>query len=109
MSLSWVVVAQGVGPRAHSHSSFVRRTAPPVRGELLRVRREVLRKLNAARGGGYILQSDHSVPETVAPATLTLFSDLGLTYTRTLTTAERVYRYRTIESTIPIRNTMLLH
>ncbi len=34
-----------------------------------KVRREVLRKLNAARGGGYILQSDHSVPDNVAPAT----------------------------------------
>jgi len=29
------------------------------------IRREVLTKLNAAKGGGYILQSDHSVPENV--------------------------------------------
>jgi uroporphyrinogen-III decarboxylase len=34
-----------------------------------RVRQEVLTKLNAAKGGGYILQSDHSVPDNVAPAT----------------------------------------
>lgn len=33
------------------------------------VRREVLTKLNAAKGGGYIVQSDHSVPDDVAPAT----------------------------------------
>lgn len=33
------------------------------------VRAEVLRKLNAAKGGGFILQSDHSVPYTVDPAT----------------------------------------
>jgi len=33
------------------------------------VRREVLTKLNAAKGGGYIFQSDHSVPDNVAPAT----------------------------------------
>jgi hypothetical protein len=33
-----------------------------------RIRREVLRKLNAARGGGYIVQSDHSIPDNVAPA-----------------------------------------
>lgn len=33
------------------------------------VRREVLRKLNAAKGGGYIAQSDHSMPDNVAPAT----------------------------------------
>ena len=37
-----------------------------------RVRREVLRKLNAARGGGYIPQSDHSMPDNVAPATYDL-------------------------------------
>lgn len=29
------------------------------------IRREVLTKLNAAKGGGYIFQSDHSVPDTV--------------------------------------------
>jgi len=33
------------------------------------VRHEVLRKLAAARGGGYVLQSDHSIPDDVAPAT----------------------------------------
>jgi uroporphyrinogen-III decarboxylase len=33
------------------------------------VRREVMRKLNAAKGGGYILQSDHSMPDNVAPDT----------------------------------------
>jgi len=32
------------------------------------IRREVLTKLIAARGGGYILQSDHSIPDDVAPA-----------------------------------------
>jgi hypothetical protein len=34
-----------------------------------KVRREVLRKLNAAKGGGFILQSDHSVPSNVDPQT----------------------------------------
>jgi len=34
-----------------------------------KVRREVLTKLNAAKGGGFILQSDHSVPDNVDPAT----------------------------------------
>lgn len=33
------------------------------------IRREVLRKLNAARGGGYIFQSDHSVSSSVSGAT----------------------------------------
>lgn len=34
-----------------------------------KVGREVVRKLNAAKGGGYILQSDHSVPSNVDPLT----------------------------------------
>ncbi|MBN2269715.1 MAG: hypothetical protein JXN61_03820 [Sedimentisphaerales bacterium] len=34
-----------------------------------KVRREVLTKLNAAKGGGYILQSDHSIPTNVDPQT----------------------------------------
>ena len=29
----------------------------------------MLTRLNAAKGGGYILQSDHSMPDNVAPAT----------------------------------------
>jgi hypothetical protein len=33
------------------------------------VRNEVLRKLHAAEGGGYIVQSDHSIPDNVAPQT----------------------------------------
>lgn len=33
------------------------------------VRAEVLSKLNAARGGGYIVQSDHSIPDNVDPKT----------------------------------------
>ncbi len=32
------------------------------------IRREVLTKLNAAKRGGYIIGSDHSVPDNVAPA-----------------------------------------
>jgi hypothetical protein len=32
------------------------------------IRREVLTKLNAAKGGGYIVQSDHSIPDNVDPA-----------------------------------------
>jgi len=31
------------------------------------IRREVLTKLNAAKGGGFVVQSDHSVPDNVAP------------------------------------------
>jgi uroporphyrinogen-III decarboxylase len=35
-------------------------------GDRAAIRREVLRKLNAARGGGYIFQSDHSVSSSVS-------------------------------------------
>ena len=34
-----------------------------------KVCREVLTKLNAAKGGGFILQSDHSIPDNVDPST----------------------------------------
>lgn len=59
---------------------------------------------------GLILRTSLPEREQVAPASLTLFSDLGagLTYTRNLTAAERVFRYRVLESTIPLRNAMLV-
>ena len=38
-------------------------------GDRAALRREVLRKLNAARGGGYIFQSDHSVTSAVSGQT----------------------------------------
>lgn len=38
-------------------------------GDQAAIRREVLRKLNAARGGGYIFQSDHSVSSSVSGKT----------------------------------------
>jgi hypothetical protein len=47
-----------------------------------KVRREILTKLNAAKGGGYILQSDHSVPDDVAPATYDYVMQLVREYGR---------------------------
>ena len=44
------------------------------------VRREVLRKLNAAKGGGFILQSDHSVPDNVAASTYEYMIELAREY-----------------------------
>jgi uroporphyrinogen decarboxylase len=35
-------------------------------GDPARIRSEVLRKLNAARGGGYVFMSDHSVSSSVS-------------------------------------------
>ncbi len=42
------------------------------------VRKELLTKLNAAKGGGYIIQSDHSVPYNVDPATYAYLRELSL-------------------------------
>ena len=39
------------------------------KGDLELIRKEVLRKLNAAKGGGYIFQSDHSVTSDVSGKT----------------------------------------
>ena len=51
-------------------------------------------------------------PDTIAsaPPQLTLFGDLGsnLTLTRTLSSDEQRYRYRTLETTVPLRNNLLL-
>jgi hypothetical protein len=38
-------------------------------GDLQAIKREVLRKLNAAKGGGMIFQSDHSVSSAVSGKT----------------------------------------
>jgi uroporphyrinogen decarboxylase len=46
------------------------------------VRREVLTKLNAARGGGFIVQSDHSVPDSVDPKTYDYVIELVREYGR---------------------------
>ncbi len=45
--------------------------------DLEKVRREVLTKLNAAKGGGYILQSDHSVPGNVDAETYSYVIELA--------------------------------
>jgi len=46
------------------------------------IRREVLYKLNAAKGGGFIFQSDHSVPDNVAPKDYAYVIDLLHEYGR---------------------------
>jgi type IV pilus assembly protein PilW len=72
----------------------------------------LLERIKAIRVG-LILRTD--LPENtktgavITAGPLTLFSDLaGLTYTRTLSTAEKGYRYRTVEATIPVRNNLLI-
>jgi type IV pilus assembly protein PilW len=57
---------------------------------------------------GLILRSRLTERDTVHGTTVSLFSDLsGMTFTRTLGDAERKFRYRTLESTIPLRNSLM--
>lgn len=71
----------------------------------------LLQSIKAVRVG-IITRTSLRERDLVSPGALTLFSDLtdsagnALTYTRNLTTAEQNFRYRTIESTIPIRNNL---
>jgi hypothetical protein len=51
-------------------------------GDAAQIRREVLRKLNAAKGGGYIFQSDHSVSGAVSGKTYDLIVNLVRQYGR---------------------------
>ncbi|MBW1973613.1 MAG: hypothetical protein JRI44_12380, partial [Deltaproteobacteria bacterium] len=46
------------------------------------IKREVLRKLNAAKGGGYIFQSDHSISANVLPDNYQYAIDLVKKYGR---------------------------
>ncbi len=66
-----------------------------------------LRRIVAIRVG-LILRTSLAERDDVSPSgtAVTLFNDLGLPQTRTLTDAERKYRFRTVEMTIPLRNTL---
>jgi len=49
-------------------------------GDRERIKREVLYKLQAAAGGGYIVQSDHSVTSGVAPESYAYMVELVREY-----------------------------
>lgn len=60
---------------------------------------------------GLILRT--SLPEKtdvayVAPASLTLFQDTAVPYVRNLSAAERGFRYRVVETTVPLRNMLAI-
>lgn len=57
---------------------------------------------------GLILRTSLPEKDAVAPASLSLFND-AVTFTRNLSAAEQKFRYRTIETTIPLRNSMLVN
>lgn len=52
-------------------------------------------------------KAQDATDQPFTPATLTLFSDVGLPRVRNLSADERRFRYRVIESTIPLRNALL--
>lgn len=58
---------------------------------------------------GLVLRTARAEREVVAPASLVLFADLpaALRQTRTLSTAERNFRHRTTDVTVPLRNVLL--
>ena len=58
---------------------------------------------------GLVLRTARAEREVVAPASLVLFADLpaALRQTRTLSTAERNFRHRTADVTVPLRNVLL--
>lgn len=58
---------------------------------------------------GFVLRTSRAEREDVAPASLVLFADLdaALRQTRTLSADEKVYRHRTVEVTIPLRNVLM--
>jgi type IV pilus assembly protein PilW len=68
-----------------------------------------LRRIKAVRVG-LILRSRLAEKQVVAPGSLTLFGDLGvsLAYTRSFSADEQHYRYRAIEATVPVRNNLLV-
>ena len=58
---------------------------------------------------GVMVRTNTPERSSVAPGTVLLFTDLGptLQVTRTLTAAERLVRWRTVEFTVPLRNALL--
>jgi type IV pilus assembly protein PilW len=58
---------------------------------------------------GLVLTNSQPEKTAVSPASLTLFADLAsdLRRTHTLSTSDRLMRWRTVEFTVPLRNPML--
>jgi type IV pilus assembly protein PilW len=69
---------------------------------------DFLQKILAIRVG-LLLRTNLPEKDAVTRNNLALFSDLdGLTYTRPVKGQEQNYRYRTVELTIPLRNSLML-
>jgi type IV pilus assembly protein PilW len=64
-----------------------------------------LRQIAAVRIG-LILRTSVPEKDAVAPTQLQLFGDVGLAYTKTLTADERLFRHRTVEFAVPLRNVL---
>jgi type IV pilus assembly protein PilW len=59
---------------------------------------------------GFLVRNSSPERTAVSPSKLTLFADLGSTLqvSRTLTSAEQLLRWRTVELTVPLRNVLLM-
>ena len=59
---------------------------------------------------GVIMRTSTPERDPTAPASITMFSDLGtsLQATRNLSTAERLLRWRSLDFTVPLRNVLLM-
>ena len=57
---------------------------------------------------GLIMRTQIPEKDAVSGNSLSLFSDLGTSFTRPLSGDEQHYRYRTLEMTIPLRNPLML-
>lgn len=58
---------------------------------------------------GVVLRNSTPERDAVSPTELTLFSGLpGLSHTHAINAADRVFRYRTLDFTVPLRNVLLM-
>jgi type IV pilus assembly protein PilW len=70
---------------------------------------QLLKNIRAVRVGIIMRTAlpERDAKTTSTPDTLSMFGDLEngtITFTRTMSAAEKLYRYRVIETTIPVRN-----
>lgn len=81
--------------------------SPWTAAELLEPDQERLRQIVAVRVG-MVFRTSRLEHEAVSPASVTMFADLpGLEQTHNIATAERNYRHRVYEQTVPLRNVLL--
>lgn len=106
---SWVAPTTGTDPVADPYSAAVLSSgAANVRQ---RLRTIVSVKVGFILRTSLLERAKVNPDDYEAPATISLFSDLGASLTQTRSIAagdDRRYRYRTVEVTVPLRNVLML-